>query len=215
MPENEPPPVLFMKPMPDSDSDVIEAPGPMRTNRVAERDLDSLIEEQRREEEADEASQRAIEQCHAADEAAEEADIERLADQFVEDQGLLPTLSAAEYRAWEERTVARAAREPPLKRPRMYSYLEVEVASGSADQPRTTRVLRVPLPEEGPAMVITTRVVREELRETQLDTAGALGQGGEETEPRAWVNLHWLPTFPMPPRCQQAQGPCQIWQPQG
>eukprot|EP00439_Symbiodinium_sp_Y106_P040510 s1040_g4.t5 len=129
-----------------------------------------------RTEAADEESERALEQCQAANEEEEEAEVQRLADQYLEDQGLLSNLSASEYRAWD-------AQEPPQKRPHMCTYLEVEVASGSADGPRTARVLRVPLPDEGPAMVITTQVIKEELRETQLDTNAASGPGSVETEP--------------------------------
>ena len=135
-----------------------------------ERDLDALLEEDRRDRERDQAL---AETSSAMEAAAEEArDAEKaseamaLADDYLLEQGLLHELSSAEYRAWEQRVVQRVMRRGFGPYHARGTWLEVKVASGSRDGPRTSQVHRYPLPAAGDVFHLQARVVSG-LRATQ------------------------------------------------
>ena len=170
-------PVLFMRPLPDeSDSDVVpEISHSLRTHRANSRDLDGLIEEERLDRQEEAQLHMVAEQAEqvAMEEEAEETS--RLADQWLEDEGRLAELSASEYQAWEDRQLRREMQAPPTRK---RTFLQLEVASGSGDMPRTAHTLWVPLQQAGATVQITASLVhREELVNTQPATAGDTAQG--------------------------------------
>ncbi|CAE7218587.1 unnamed protein product [Symbiodinium sp. CCMP2592] len=171
-----PAPVLFQKPLPlESDSDDAEETANrrlMRTNRQSERDLDALVEEERRDRAELVEHSEAMEAMQAAAEEEEAAETQRLADDFLEEEGGLRDLSPASYRAWEDRVFKRALQGPPTRK---RAYLDVELASGSSDAPRVSRRWRVPLPQSGVAFSLTATVVHEE---DIADTPPAAVAGG-------------------------------------
>ena len=172
MPQGDPMPVLFMRPLPDeSDSDVVpEISHSLRTHRANSRDLDGLIEEERLDRQEEAQLHMVAEQAEqvAMEEEAEETS--RLADQWLEDEGRLAELSASEYQAWEDRQLRREMQAPPTRK---RTFLQLEVASGSGDMPRTAHTLWVPLQQAGATVQITASLVhREELVNTQPATAG-------------------------------------------
>ena len=159
-----------MRPLPKDSDDCHELPGAaeippraFRTNRVAERDLGALLEEDRRDRERDQAlaetssaMEAAAEEARDAEEASEAM---ALADDCLLEQGLLHELSSAEYRAWEQRVVQRVMRRGFGPYHARGTWLEVEVASGSRDGPRTSQVHRFPLPAAGDVFHLQARVV--------------------------------------------------------
>ncbi|CAE7542698.1 Top3b [Symbiodinium sp. CCMP2592] len=171
-----PAPVLFQKPLPlESDSDDAEETANrrlMRTNRQSERDLDALVEEERRDRAELVEHSEAMEAMQAAAEEEEAAETQRLADDFLEEEGGLRDLSPASYRAWEDRVFKRALQGPPTRK---RAYLDVELASASSDAPRVSRRWRVPLPQSGVAFSLTATVVHEE---DIVDTPPAAVAGG-------------------------------------
>ena len=114
----------------------------MRTNRAQGRDLDGEIEEERLTREADEEENAAVAEAEAAALAEEMVEVQRTADDWMGEEGLLSGFSPGAYQQWEDRTMQRAMGEKPRRK---RTYLEVEVASGSADVPLTSRLLRIPL----------------------------------------------------------------------
>ncbi|CAE7236752.1 Top3b [Symbiodinium sp. CCMP2592] len=171
-----PAPVLFQKPLPlESDSDDAEETANrrlMRTNRQSERDLDALVEEERRDRAELVEHSEAMAAMQVAAEEEEAAETQRLADDFLEEEGGLRDLSPASYRAWEDRVFKRALQGPPTRK---RAYLDVELASGSSDAPRVSRRWRVPLPQSGVAFSLTATVVHEE---DIADTPPAVDAGG-------------------------------------
>eukprot|EP00439_Symbiodinium_sp_Y106_P031251 s3888_g3.t1 len=134
VPAELPAPVLFMKQLPDMESadEALETEmrRAMRTNRAQGRDLDGEIEEERLTREADEEENAAVAEAEAAALAEEMVEVQRTADDWMGEEGLLSGFSPGAYQQWEDRTMQRAMGEKPRRK---RTYLEVEVASGSAD----------------------------------------------------------------------------------
>eukprot|EP00439_Symbiodinium_sp_Y106_P023005 s3109_g2.t2 len=131
-------------------------------------DIDALVEA-----EAEELRRRDVE------DQARETELEFLRRQ---EESVLRR-QAAEYQAWEDWEVqaamARANREEVQPR-RKRCVVDVEIASGSGDQPRTTRRHVFTVPDEGRLEIRVGAAMVDDVPESEVSTMAILPDGGEQ-----------------------------------